>query len=275
MKIIISHIPKTAGTSLANVVARNYPKTRRLFIYPELTPKLLNRAKSMNYLKCLMGHFGFGLHEKIDFPPNYISVMRNPLDQIISHYKHMLEKGFDNFSIPEGTNKFTYFINSQYANNIQTRYFTGLSYTEFLVRTDEENLELAKSNISKYYLFVGILENMNDTIYMLAEILNWHYIDIPKTNLSSTNFSFNEYEIELLKKKINLDVALYDFVNLRFQKKLKEQNDNKDIIKHRSERRKSGKNIIYFRGIEYYDSIRSKLLNILKIGHLGYSTKKH
>lgn len=94
--LLFIHIPKTAGTALRSSMARAYPRRQRAFIYD---PADLRGAIDLSDFKALppqrlaemrlvMGHFPFGLHEAMPGPARYATMMRDPLDRVVSLYYH-------------------------------------------------------------------------------------------------------------------------------------------------------------------------------------------
>lgn len=88
------HVPKTAGTTVADVFSRIY-KRRIIFDYDDyLNPEIAsdsvreNSAFIENYFSVMHGHF-FG-KKYFDVFPNamFVATLRHPVDRVISQYIH-------------------------------------------------------------------------------------------------------------------------------------------------------------------------------------------
>ena len=123
--LLYLHIPKTAGTSLTEVIYNQYNDAtgsraeadffcNGVYYYPgepELSParwggpwawkcakddsdriarsSSIVRAVTRNDLQAVVGHFGFGLHTIIDKPTTYMTIFRHPVERIASLFHHL------------------------------------------------------------------------------------------------------------------------------------------------------------------------------------------
>lgn len=89
--IYFLHIPKTAGTTVTSLIDSQFPQHNIFPVqkWPDFIslPKLEPRAK---HHKLFRGHFGFGFHRYIGEIPKFVTMLRNPVDQVVSHYFHQM-----------------------------------------------------------------------------------------------------------------------------------------------------------------------------------------
>src|SRR5690625_6291801 len=74
------HIPKTGGTTLSSIIQNQYNKNVVLTEHVDMKIKEIEKSNS------LMGHFYFGIHHEFSKPCTYITMMRDPIELIISLY---------------------------------------------------------------------------------------------------------------------------------------------------------------------------------------------
>jgi hypothetical protein len=90
------HIPKTAGTSLREALGQLYRPPERLYLYkPSQLAGAVDPVRFADVpverraaLRFVMGHFHYGLHTSIEGDSRYMTVLRDPVDRVISHYNH-------------------------------------------------------------------------------------------------------------------------------------------------------------------------------------------
>jgi hypothetical protein len=145
-----SHIPKTAGTTFISVLERNFygklHRTSHGFYEKKLQPEQISWALNQgeNHLRCLAGH---SVSANLPFEhPDYdvigITIIRDPIDRLISEYFYLQKMGFKKF-VQKDWNGFldeiaqstpdTFFWNTQYR-------FLGLPINEFAKRINVGNL---------------------------------------------------------------------------------------------------------------------------------------
>src|SRR5438045_9447770 len=87
--LVFVHIPKAAGTTLQEIIVRYY-KGGRGFRFTGETQQwedFKNASKEQNgRYDVLQGHVHFGVHEYQPEPATYITMVRDPIDRVVSHY---------------------------------------------------------------------------------------------------------------------------------------------------------------------------------------------
>ena len=82
------HIPKTAGTSLNELLHASYPKSETLAITEASKLEVLNTsAGRLDKLRIIRGHFLYGLHDFLGRDFKYLVVLRRPAERIYSFYR--------------------------------------------------------------------------------------------------------------------------------------------------------------------------------------------
>lgn len=85
--IYFAHIPKTAGTSFADVLRSGYPKHMRLWAYSNSHLLALEREE-INRYRCYIGHFGTGLLSLLDKEVASVTMLRDPFERTISQIRY-------------------------------------------------------------------------------------------------------------------------------------------------------------------------------------------
>jgi len=86
--VIFVHIPKTAGTTLYQIIDRNYAPDA---IHTARPADMVRAIKTLDdarkaKIRILRAHAGFGLHESLPGPWAYFTILRDPIERVISYY---------------------------------------------------------------------------------------------------------------------------------------------------------------------------------------------
>ena len=99
--LIYFHIGKTGGLTLKNILKKKYKKK-----FLSLTINKIHHDKKINEfmgnflkynnsqmtnIKCISGHIPFGIHNFLYNKSKYLTVLRNPVQRIISDYYFTLK----------------------------------------------------------------------------------------------------------------------------------------------------------------------------------------
>ncbi|MFF2480236.1 sulfotransferase family 2 domain-containing protein [Paenibacillus sp. NPDC058071] len=206
--LLFMHIPKTGGTSFTQSLLSNYP---RLVQYYEVGNNLTLLEYCLEKADAFSGHFPFGYHLLTKRPCTYVTILRDPVEQIVSWFYFK----YKNPSYPEayniGLTLETYLrepaFDSEYVN-LQTRLVSGEIDVLF------PNLSLAMANLDRYFSFVGITELYEESLFLLSKRMGWklkHYKKLNTTPNRPRKSEVSEEAIRLIRQKNELDIELYSY----------------------------------------------------------------
>jgi len=250
------HIPKTAGTSLVNILENQFTfgKIYDKVIWPELFKDFPLDLNSYNLIR---GHFGYWICDLLPRKPKIITMIRTPLEQILSLYEHQ-RRAFDEdeFSMLKSKDEPILEVlkdgprRNRLANH-QTRNLTlEINKEEFIKilnqnhKIEENNfkqlrprlpklqgkelLDLAKKRLESFE-FIGITEKFEQSLQLMYFTFGWYPIQyVPKENVASTRVTFDSYDGEIqkeLRKATRLDTELYKFANEIFDSRFSQMVD--------------------------------------------------
>jgi hypothetical protein len=209
--LIHLHMPKTAGTTLKHIIKRNIDPSVNFDVYEDhqqRKKKLI--ALSRKHVSCIQGHFPYGVHHFFSIPCTYITMLREPIDRIISEYyfirsrpKHNQYQKVNRMSLEE-------YQKQPEIMNQQTRFISG--HIENTIT--EVQLEQAKENIQKYFSIVGITEMFNESLFLMKKKFGWNDIFYEKQNVTKNRPPKEELPastIDSILKNNSFDVELYQF----------------------------------------------------------------
>ncbi len=217
--LIFLHIPKTAGTTLRTVIDRHYPRhaTYCFYEYPKDRHEFFALSEERRReLRVLQGHIRFGFHRFLSIPVDYITLLRDPVDLVMSLY-YWIPRTRDAWLYPwvEGKSLSDFAANgSTWINNIQTRLISG----QINDPTDED-LKSAINNLNVHFTAFGLHGRFDESLMLFKRRLGWKSTFYARQNVTKGRPSKHEAPfstISLIEKNNALDMELYEFARNKF-----------------------------------------------------------
>jgi hypothetical protein len=230
--LIFLHLHRTGGISLSTILRRYYNSDVE-FKLDEHTEKYetgVARFKSLSQedrdrIKLLRGHMPFGMHVYFSNPCDYITIIRDPIERIISEYnsRRLNPAKYRNFKQAD-MSSLKNFVNSNIdsIDNYQTRVLSGNWGKEqevgaYVTPLQEKDFEKAKDNLKNYFKVVGTTERLDEVILVMAKIFGWenpYYFKKRRVLSRDVVFAEEIEEVkEIIKKKNKFDLELYRIAN--------------------------------------------------------------
>lgn len=237
---VFLHIPKTAGTSVRILFEHNCPRRRLLRVYPEHLPNWsITQAELASLpaaqlagIEVVFGHFPFGIHRHLPRPGRYVTVLRDPVERVVSHYYHHVRRvaagraadvpidravadgltlasfargeipGFDTArAVPPSRNLMTRLLSDHYPRGSGGPDDPGL-------------LEEAERNLAQHFLLVGLTENLPGFLKLLCRQLRWQEPGEISRALANPGRpavdSLDPEIVQIIREHNRLDLALYE-----------------------------------------------------------------
>jgi hypothetical protein len=231
---IFVHIPKTAGTTLARVIDRQYPRQARLLLERHHEGVREFQALSeerRSEIRLLRGHIPYGLHVDCPRPATYFTLLREPIDRVVSYYYFVQREAqhylYDYANTPGMTLKrYVEDRVSLQMDNMQTRLISGVWTDPGYGECDQETLALAKRNLEQHFAVVGLTERFDETLLLLKRALGWqniHYVRHNVTRQRPRRVSLDAETLAVIQACNQLDIKLYKHAQMLFDALLKAQ----------------------------------------------------
>jgi hypothetical protein len=233
--VIFLHLPKAAGTTLKQLLRRFYPSERTFTVddavveafgdetWKEVSPEKRwehARSKFANLptrrkqnVDVVMGHMFFGWHRLTPRPCKYITVLRDPVARVASHYRYMRSLSDHPVArqIQHHNLSLSGYIDAGLADrfdNIQVRFLSGDS------SLSSDSLKTAKQNLVDHFAYVGLLSHFDRDLLEMADRFDWPTPYYVRQNVSRRRKSapLSARVREKIRKRNALDVDLYRFV---------------------------------------------------------------
>lgn len=179
--LLFMHIQKTAGTALRHAIMQNYRGSELLLLYP--TPPGIAfehfscvPSAQLRGLKCVLGHFMFGLHEGMERPTVYATLVRNPADRVVSQYHHLIRTQSPLIRSAGGAlielEDLLEMQTSPELDNLIVRFFAGQDERYPAGSVNLDSYRLAIDNL-KYFRYIGHQEDSQNAWARLQSLFNW------------------------------------------------------------------------------------------------------
>lgn len=232
--LINLHIPKTAGTTLRMIIDREYGLERKLQIeglYNNDGFVDIYGIDTLNSVDVISGHQYFGMHQYIKCPCTYITMLRDPIERVISTYRHTARMGEQDM---EWLKSLT---TREQGSNLQTKMLAG----------GEVDLGRAIYNLNNNFSVVGISEMFDESVLLMKQKLSWsspyYVIENPSHN-KIKSADIDDSIIDTIREANRVDIELYNYcidrlreeiivLGDRFQKRLTEFVTQNSLNKNR------------------------------------------
>ena len=217
--VIFLHIGKTAGSTMRQILKRQFPASQTMTVRARRRPREetladFARLPESERLRprLIMGHTVFGLHEHVPRPCRYVTMLRDPARLAISQHRYVLRTpGHRHHEQAQGMSLEEY-VESGLAlemDNSQTRAVAGDIGTPYRACTPEM-LETAKRNLAAHFAWVGITERFDESVVLLGRTFGWRDVRYVSANVARGGAPPSNAELDLVRQANHLDQELYD-----------------------------------------------------------------
>lgn len=225
--IVLTHIQKTAGTSVIAYLSRCLAAQRVERIHEfEMAPREdLERAiaEKFGQFDALAGHIPFCRRvDELTAPRESvnISILREPVDRVVSLYYYLRANaswlGQGQTIVQQKITLESFAESEAYFDNHMVRMLCDFEPVSIsLGACNREMLEQAKKNIVKHFLTVGLTEKTPEFLALLASLFCFSLEDVPIENVNkqrSSILSVSNEALSAIEKHNSYDVELYEFV---------------------------------------------------------------
>jgi hypothetical protein len=221
--IIFLHVPKSAGTTLNRLIEWEYSLLAMYTVDPVLFRWSRERLwrlpkRRLKRFRIFKGHMKFGLHEVLPQPATYITVLRDPIDRMISAFYFMhtykLHPNYWKFRREGWT--LEDFVKRWPKANLQTKMIAGADYdapcTAEILRKAKENLQ--------YFSVVGLTERFEETLALMKVRFGWKlqcYSSFNVTRTRPKKRDLPQSTLDLIAERNCFDIELYHCVAKSFE----------------------------------------------------------
>lgn len=209
------HIPKTAGTSLFEFVKFNYPADRLQLFYP---PERTDLERMHGVGNALIGHFSYGMQERVFDDCELVTFLRDPVARLISNV-HYMSRYYTSTAVPDDHSLRHFFESTEnvfdvlgkvrlwYLDNALVRMISGVHDQVPYGGMQREHLERAIENLQAFR-FVGFQERFDADLLRLSRRMSLRPL-LSKANVTRNARSPAASVLEQVRPLVELDREFY------------------------------------------------------------------
>ncbi len=214
--LISIHLPKSGGTTFRLALETWFPHRLHYHYFVEKHKRRPTRIRlrrgflglRRRHGMCIHGFFnrnrGAGVFDYYPHAQQFITIVRDPVEQHLSHYfylRNKCERGEHYFKGKQ--------VRFKYANP-----------EEFLDREEpyvprylpwELTLESFRQYFDKYFIHVGLTEKMQETVDTLADRLGKPRVELERRNVTPRDEAPSPEAVARFKERHRLLFAIYDY----------------------------------------------------------------
>ncbi len=183
--VIFLHLPKTAGSTINAILARQYPRRQRYVINPVRGGHSEDRFRGLAEarrarVRMLRGHFMYGIHRWMPRECVYFTFLREPTARAMSVYRYVTQNPVHpRHALGKGLPPEEFLADDRlHPSNAQTRAIAGPRVA------DADLLETAKANLESHFVVAGLAERFDESLLLLQRALGWQDVRYRPRNTS-------------------------------------------------------------------------------------------
>jgi len=225
-RLVFSHVPKTGGTSVETVLAKNYRLSDVLHLNaPEFKryPEILTLKKKPPRLICGHHPLHSPLYRHLPAAPLFhFTLLREPVARVLSYYNYVCHKTdhpMHQQACGLSLSDFVISAASPELNNGQSRRFSG--YLHQAAPNDETLFETARDALENCFSLVGTTHCFDETLLLLHQFLGFTDLHYRRQNQSPKILAIEDLsdkELKLIEQYNESDAHLYRYAEERINK---------------------------------------------------------
>lgn len=232
--LIFLHLQKTGGSTLGRIIDRHYPSSQLYLLESGNDSEVLEFAALSEVqrarIKMLRGVVPFGIHQYIPHETRYFTLIRNPIDRVVSNFMFLQRKGKPGVKVDYTQRKRTiekWLEQSPFQFNVQVRTILGGSTRSEALKQalPPDALDQAKNILKKHFSLVGVTDYFDEALLLMQQRFGWDKLYYVKRLVSpkEQREKITPEQRAWIAEHCTLDMELYEWAKREFEAVMKDQ----------------------------------------------------
>lgn len=228
---IFMHIEHTGGSTLNQIIERQYAPHERYEIY-HLGQGVVARFMALpeverRRFKLIYGHLFYGIHRHVPGQTRYLTVIRHPVDRIIASYTFLMRKTNNRRHDVYKTSGVSWpdHLTERRDEIRQISRIVGgdddLLQKRRMQELPDKALETAIAHLENDFAMVGLQDRYDESLLMMRYVLNWQKpVAYIRKNVTSKRIALADLPASdraLIEKAAEIEMPLYEYAKKRFE----------------------------------------------------------
>lgn len=205
--LLFLHIPKAGGSTLKTILDREYAG-RRTWTVNWPTGDDVAALEDQAAIELIEGHFGFGLHRQFPQEATYITLVRDPVDRVVSHFDYVRRETVHPLHrrVVEDSLSLAQYVEAGLSDELENGQVRLLSELGLL--------DDAKRNLLEFFPVAGVTERFDESLLLFRRAFGWRlplYAPVNTTDRRDRS-AVDPATRELILERNGQDAELYAFV---------------------------------------------------------------
>ena len=226
--LIYLHIPKTGGSTMNHILDWNYERVMTLSVHRRIPELIALPDDAKRRLQCIKGTVFYGIHRYLPQDVVYITLMRHPVERVISHYFYQFDrKRRLGEPVPDWTLE-EFIEHAPFQPTYQLRVLAGGDDIDTILHgpLPADALERARRNLATHFAVAGVLEHYDATLLLLQRLFGWPRVFYARQNVNRKRrprAAFSPETLAYVERACAEEIALYEDVRQQLEAQIAAQ----------------------------------------------------
>ncbi|MCD4686503.1 MAG: sulfotransferase family 2 domain-containing protein [Anaerolineae bacterium] len=225
------HMPKAGGSTMNHLLDWNYDRVLALHHYKNLPAFMALTEHEKRQIDCINGPIYVGIHHHLPQPVTYITLLRHPVDRVISHYHYQFRrKRRLGEKVPDWTIE-EWLARAPFQTSYQLRLLVGGDDIERVLHDPlpADAVDIAKRHIEQYFSVAGVMDYYDETLLLIKRAQGWNRAFYARQNVNPVRTQRDDMSaatLAFLEHECAPEIELYEYIKARLEHTLAEQDSD-------------------------------------------------
>lgn len=227
--LIFMHIPKTAGSTLGNIIDRHYANNRLfVMIHDRDNDTFAAQPEDMRArVQMVRGMTYYGIHRVIPRESRYFTLYRHPVDRVISQYFYVQRRKMRGNPSAKVQPLEAFLERNPFHTQMQLGLTVGGdSKGEARAQSlDSSHISVARANLERHFSLVGTIDHFDEALVLMKHRFGWKNVAYARRNVAPEDqrAKVTPGQLRQIESMCALETEFYEQIRADFEAELRDQ----------------------------------------------------